>query len=158
MLCSRPPSFTPTQMQALLILLVEDHPINQMIATSLLEKGGHQVVLARDGQEAVNLFPTARWDLILMDLQMPVMGGLEATQIIRATEAAGHRAPIVAMTANDSPADRERCLAAGMDDYLAKPVSADALLQVLARFANISNAGSVLPSSTSRNAPPPVEI
>lgn len=145
-------------MHSLLILLVEDHPINQMIATSLLAKSGHQVVLARDGQEAVNLFPTARWDLILMDLQMPVMGGLEATQIIRATERAGHRTAIVAMTANDAPADRESCLAAGMDDYLAKPVSAAALLQVLARFASISNAGSVLPSSTSRNAPPPVEM
>jgi two-component system sensor histidine kinase/response regulator len=145
-------------MQQLLILLVEDHPINQMIATNLLEQSGYKVVLAKDGQEAVDLFPTARWGLVLMDLQMPVMGGLEATRMIRAMEPAGQHMPIVAMTANDTPADRQDCLAAGMDDYLPKPVNASALLQVLARFAKISNAGSVLPSSTSRNAPPPVEI
>lgn len=145
-------------MQPLRILLVEDHPINQMIATNLLEKNGHKVVLAKDGQEAVDLFPTASWDMVLMDVQMPVLGGLEATKIIRAAEPAGQHTPIVAMTANTSDADRDECLASGMDDHLAKPISAAALLQVLARFVNISNAGKVLPSSTSRNAPPPVEM
>ena len=88
-------------------------------------------------------------------MPMPVMDGLEATQIIRAVEPGGQ---LVAMTANDTVADHQDCLASGMGDYLAKPVSAAALLQVPACFASISNAGSVLPSSTSRNAPPPVEM
>jgi CheY-like chemotaxis protein len=115
------------------VLLVEDHPINQMLATTLLQKWGHLVVLARNGREAVDLFPTQQWDLILMDMQMPVMGGLEATRLIRASEAGRARTPIVAMTANAMDADRRACLEAGMDDHLAKPFNSAALAALLQR-------------------------
>jgi CheY-like chemotaxis protein len=116
------------------ILLVEDHPINQMLATTLLKKWGHTVVLAQNGQEAVDLFPSKHWDLVLMDMQMPVMGGLEATRLIRAGEESGHRIPIIAMTANAMEADRKACLEAGMDEHLAKPFNANALLAILERI------------------------
>jgi CheY-like chemotaxis protein len=116
------------------ILLVEDHPINQMLATTLLKKWGHTVVLAQNGQEAVDLFPGQHWDLVLMDMQMPVMSGLEATRLIRAGEASGHRTPIIAMTANAMEADRLACLEAGMDEHLAKPFNATALQAILERI------------------------
>ena len=109
------------------ILLVEDHPINQMLATTLLKKWGHTVVLAKNGQEGVDMFPTQAWDIVLMDMQMPVMGGVEATRLIRAAESAGKRTPIVAMTANAMESDRQACLDAGMDDHLAKPFNAAGL-------------------------------
>jgi len=128
------PAPTPTQ-RPLRVLLAEDHAINQLLATSLLKKWGHTVVLARDGQEAVDLFPTAPWDVILMDMQMPVMGGLEATALIRAQEPSGQRTPIIAVTANAMDADREACLKAGMDDFLAKPLNAAALQALLARHS-----------------------
>jgi CheY-like chemotaxis protein len=121
-------------MRALNILLVEDHPVNQILAATLLKKWGHTVVLADNGQKAVDLFPTHRWDLVLMDMQMPVMGGLEATQIIRANELPQQRTPIVAVTANAMEADREACLQAGMDDFLTKPFNSAALARLLARF------------------------
>jgi CheY-like chemotaxis protein len=145
-------------MKPLVILLVEDHPINQMIATMLLEEKGHAVVTAADGEAAVAQFSQTAWDLVLMDVQMPVMDGLEATRMIRSMEQPDQHTPIVAMTANTSDAERQACLDAGMDDHLSKPISATAINQLLARLASISNAGKVLPSSTSRNAPPPVEM
>ena len=123
----------PLATRALQILLVEDHPINQILATTLLKKWGHTVVLAKNGQEAVDLFPGQAWDVVLMDMQMPVMGGLEATRLIRTQEAAGHRIPIVAMTANAMESDRQACLEAGMDDHLAKPFNADSLQAMLAK-------------------------
>ena len=132
------PSVAPAAapgVRALQVLLVEDHPINQMLATTLLKKWGHTVVLAQNGQEAVDLFGSQRWDMVLMDMQMPVMGGLEATRLIRASEAAGQRTPIVAMTANAMASDRQACLEAGMDDHLAKPFQAAALQAVLAHFS-----------------------
>ena len=116
------------------VLLVEDHPVNQMLATTLLRKWGHTVVLARNGQEAVDLFPSQRWDLVLMDMQMPVMGGLEATRLIRSAEPTGHRTPIVAMTANAMEADRQACLEAGMDDHVAKPFNTTLLQGMLNRL------------------------
>jgi hypothetical protein len=121
---------------ALQVLLVEDHPVNQMLATTLLRKWGHTVVVAHNGQEAVDLFPGQRWDLVLMDMQMPVMGGLEATRLIRAAEPAGHRTPIIAMTANAMEADRQACLEAGMDDHLAKPFNTTVLQGVLSRLGH----------------------
>jgi two-component system sensor histidine kinase/response regulator len=145
-------------MKPLVILLVEDHPINQMIATLLLEKLGHTVVTAADGQAAVHQFSQATWDLILMDIQMPGMDGLGATRLIRAMEQPNQHTPIVAMTASTSDAERQSCLDAGMDDHLSKPISVTTIDQLLARLANISKAGKVLPSSTSKNAPPPVEM
>ena len=125
---------TGAQGPSLQVLLVEDHPINQMLATTLLKKWGHAVVLAKNGQEGVNLFPGQAWDLVLMDMQMPVMGGLEATRLIRASERPGQRTPIVAMTANAMESDRQACLEAGMDDHLAKPFNARDLLAVMARY------------------------
>jgi PAS domain S-box-containing protein len=121
--------------RTLCVLLVEDHPINQMLATTLLKKWGHSVVLAQNGQEAVDLFPTQHWDLVLMDMQMPVMGGLEATRLIRSLEPAGMHTPILAMTANAMEADRQACLDAGMDDHLAKPFNAASLQARLQRIA-----------------------
>ncbi|MCK6404702.1 MAG: response regulator [Rhodocyclaceae bacterium] len=110
------------------VLLVEDHPINQKLAISLLEKWGHRVSLATNGAEAIERVASGHFDVILMDLQMPGMGGLEATQRLRM---AGCRTRIVAMTANAMAGDRELCLAAGMDDYLAKPIKADELFALL---------------------------
>ncbi len=121
--------------RALQVLLVEDHPINQMLATTLLKKWGHTVVLAKNGQEGVDLFGTQAWDMVLMDMQMPVMGGLEATRLIRAAEPAGQHTPIVAMTANAMEVDRLACLEAGMDEHLAKPFNAAALQALLAHFS-----------------------
>ncbi len=115
------------------ILLVEDHPTNQRLAIGLLEKWGHRTTLAVNGQKAIELFSQARFDLVLMDMQMPVMGGLEATRHLRAFEIAQQRprTPIIAMTANAMNEDRAACLAAGMDDYLAKPIKTRALLEKL---------------------------
>lgn len=128
------PAVAPAQ-RALKVLLVEDHAINQMLATALLKKWGHTVVLARDGQEAVDLFPNSAWDVVLMDMQMPVMGGLEATTQIRAQEAPGQRTPIIAVTANAMETDREACLQAGMDDFLSKPINAAMLQALLTRVS-----------------------
>jgi PAS domain S-box-containing protein len=108
------------------VLLVEDNLINQQLAIRLLRKWGHRVALAVDGQEAVDrLCGGERYDIVLMDMQMPVMGGIEATRLIRAHEAehGQARVPIMAMTANAMQGDRELCLAAGMDDYLSKPIN-----------------------------------
>jgi CheY-like chemotaxis protein len=131
----RLPQETPAMLKprALRILLAEDHPVNQMLATALLKKWGHQVVLAANGQEAIALFPSERWDIVLMDMQMPVMGGLEATQWIRANELPGQRVPVVAVTANALEGDRDACSQAGMDDHLSKPFAAKALQELLAR-------------------------
>ncbi|MDD3482614.1 ATP-binding protein [Azovibrio restrictus] len=105
------------------ILLAEDNLVNQKLATRLLEKDGHRVTPAGNGAEAVELARLGGLDLVLMDMQMPLMDGIEATQRIRAWEAvSGGHLPIVAMTANAMQGDRERCLAAGMDGYVAKPV------------------------------------
>ncbi len=127
--------------RALRVLLVEDHPVNQVLATTLLTKWGHTVVLARDGQEAVDLFPGTRWDLVLMDMQMPVMGGIDATRLIRAGEPHGQRTPIIAMTANALESDRQACLDAGMDEHLAKPFSAATLMVIMERFGVAERAG-----------------
>jgi len=131
-----PPPTAPAQ-RPLLVLLAEDHPVNQMLAKALLKKWGHTAVLAEDGQQAVDLYPTQPWDVVLMDLQMPVMGGVEAAQRIRAlesTQAQARRVPIIAVTANTLEADRDSCLAAGMDDHLAKPLNAATLQALLARY------------------------
>jgi PAS domain S-box-containing protein len=133
-------SDAPEPARTLQVLLVEDHPINQMLATTLLKKWGHSVVLAKNGQEAVNLFGTQDWDIVLMDMQMPVMGGLEATRLIRAAERLGRHTPILAMTANAMEADRQACMAAGMDDHLAKPFNAQSLQALLVRYTAATQA------------------
>ena len=117
----------------LMVLLVEDHPINQLLATTLLKKWGHQVVLAENGQQAIDLFPTRKWDIVLMDIQMPVMGGIAAAQRIRSSEPPDQRVPIIAVTANGMVSDIEASLSAGMDDHITKPIDAKALRETLRR-------------------------
>jgi CheY-like chemotaxis protein len=105
------------------ILLAEDNVVNQRLAIRLLENSGHTCMLAENGREAVEAFERERFDLILMDVQMPEMGGFEAVRRIRLLEQrSGMHTPIVALTAHALKGDRERCLAAGMDDYLVKPI------------------------------------
>jgi two-component system, sensor histidine kinase and response regulator len=115
------------------ILVAEDNPINQVVAVRLLEKHGHTVVLASNGREAVAAVEGGGIDLVLMDVQMPEMDGFAATAAIRAAEAGGERRlPILALTALAVVGDRERCLAAGMDGYLTKPIQGDRLLRAVA--------------------------
>ncbi len=125
---SASPASAPVNLK---VLLVEDHPVNQKLAMTLLRKWGHEVTLAEDGQQAVALFPSKQWDVVLMDMQMPVMGGLDATRHIRELEVAPMRTPIVALTANAMDSDRESCRLAGMDDFLSKPFSSSALQTML---------------------------
>jgi PAS domain S-box-containing protein len=121
-------------MRPLKVLLVEDNLVNQMVAATILKNWGHTTVLAENGDEAVRIFPQQAWDLVLMDVQMPVMGGLEATRLIRAAEPAGRRTPIIAMTANAMESDRQGCIDAGMDEHMAKPFSASTLQNLIERF------------------------
>lgn len=113
------------------ILLAEDNPINQVLACRLLERLGFHVDLASDGEQAVSLASTGDYHLILMDCQMPLLDGFAATAALRA---AGSVIPIVALTANALPGDRERCLASGMNDYLTKPLKRSDLEDALARW------------------------
>ncbi len=118
------------------VLLVEDNLLNQRLATRVFEKLGCRVDLAEDGEAALLCVEQGRYDMIFMDMQMPRLDGLAATRRIRAREAErGGRVPIIAMTANAMRGDRERCLAAGMDDYIAKPVNITELEQKVTRFA-----------------------
>jgi len=118
------------------ILLVEDNVVNQQVLTLLLERAGYRVEVAGNGREALEAFEKRGFDLVLMDLQMPEMDGLRATRLIRAREkAVGGRVPIVAVTANALPGERQRCLAAGMDDYLSKPVRGADLFPAIERLA-----------------------
>jgi signal transduction histidine kinase/CheY-like chemotaxis protein/HPt (histidine-containing phosphotransfer) domain-containing protein len=116
------------------VLLAEDNEVNQRIAVKMLEKMGCRVDVAVNGQRALEALEGTRYDLVLMDCQMPEMDGFEATRAIRAREGDGHRTPIVAMTANAMAGDRERCLEAGMDGYLTKPVRPDELTAAVSRW------------------------
>ncbi|MBU1664695.1 MAG: response regulator [Gammaproteobacteria bacterium] len=121
------------------ILLAEDNPVNQKLAVKLLEKQGHVVSVADNGRLALEAWRRGDHDLVLMDMMMPEMDGLEATRRIREEEqATGGRIPIIAMTANAMTGDRERCLQTGMDDYISKPVRTEALLRVLKRWSGMS--------------------
>jgi CheY-like chemotaxis protein len=118
------------------ILLAEDNLVNQRLAIRLLEKQGYQVVLADNGHEAVAALERGGFDLVLMDVQMPELDGLKATALIRAREQGTDKhTPIIAMTAHAMKGDRERCLEAGMDGYLAKPIQPQELWAALARLA-----------------------
>jgi len=114
------------------LLLAEDNPINQKLAVKILENHGHRVTVVPNGEEAVAASKTKFFDLILMDVQMPRLDGFQATRRIREQEKeSGGHIPIVAITANAMPGDREQCLAAGMDEYSAKPLNPVALLQTI---------------------------
>lgn len=126
---------TDQLLSGLHVLLAEDNPINQRLAIKLLEKKQITATLAQNGLEALSLFAEQPFDLILMDIMMPEMDGIEATQQIRVREAPGHsHIPIIAMTANAMQGDKERCLAAGMDGYISKPVRPDALYTEMIRM------------------------
>jgi signal transduction histidine kinase/ActR/RegA family two-component response regulator len=122
----------PRPLKPLRILVAEDNPVNQQLALRLLKRRGQSVVVANNGREALARVGQESFDLVLMDLQMPEMDGLEAARIIREKEkTTGAHLPIVAMTADTLPGDRERCLSAGMDNYISKPLRIEELLQVL---------------------------
>ncbi len=122
--------------RSLEILLVEDNPTNRRVATALLKRRGHHVTSAENGRDALNALERGRYDLVLMDVAMPVMDGIDATRTIRAGKEARARVPIVALTAQALEADRARCLAAGMNDFLAKPIDVVELERVLACYSN----------------------
>jgi CheY-like chemotaxis protein len=129
------PTFALPGTRSLRILLAEDNAVNQRLAVRMLEKRGHLVTVVDNGREAVAAFETKRFDLILMDVQMPEMDGFEATAEIRARERNRRdRITIVAMTAHAMKGDRERCLFAGMDDYVAKPIQAGELFDLIERL------------------------
>ena len=134
---ARPDIAKPTPMPRFAgnVLLVEDNPVNQAVAERMLERVGLRIALAMDGRAAVDAVRQNAFDLVLMDVQMPVLDGLDATRAIRVHEAGlGRHTPIVALTANAMAQERDQCLAAGMDDFLPKPFSSPQLHQLLARW------------------------
>jgi signal transduction histidine kinase/CheY-like chemotaxis protein/HPt (histidine-containing phosphotransfer) domain-containing protein len=130
-----PPSDGTPRQRRLRVLLVEDNPVNQMFARTLLEKLGHRTDLAADGAEAIEAVRRFPYDLVLMDVQMPGMDGFEATKVIRELGPPGRSVPIIAMTAKASQSDMAQCLAAGMSDFIAKPVDRAKLIEMLAKWS-----------------------
>ena len=150
-----PQTQAQAQTQAHRILLAEDNPTNQKVAASMLKRLGYRVDIVGDGNDALEALELAPYDLVLMDVQMPVLDGLAATERWRAREretGARRRIPIIAMTAHASIADRERCLGAGMDAFITKPVQRDALGRVLA--AHIRDAAARDADAAGIPAPP----
>jgi signal transduction histidine kinase/CheY-like chemotaxis protein len=123
--------------KSLRILLVEDNPINRKLAVKIFEQWGHTVSIAEDGSQALDKFKNAAFDLIFMDIQMPVMGGIEATQAIRnLAKTSNSHVPIVAMTACAMKGDYERCIEAGMDGYISKPIQINSVFDLIERLIN----------------------
>lgn len=122
-------------LSSLRVLLVEDNPVNRLLATMLLEKRGHRVAVAGNGREALDALENESYDLVFMDVQMPEMDGIEATLAIREKEKMnGNHQPIIALTAHAMKGDRERCLQAGMDGYLSKPIRPQELDEILEKY------------------------
>jgi hypothetical protein len=118
------------------VLLAEDNAVNQKVASRVLEKQGHHVTVASNGREALAALDRAHFDVVLMDVQMPEMDGFETTAVIRDRERiSGSHLPIIAMTAHAMQGDRERCIAAGMDNYISKPLNAPELIELLEKFS-----------------------
>jgi CheY-like chemotaxis protein len=135
------------------VLVAEDNLVNRKLATTLLRKPGHKVKAADNGRKAVQAMQAAKdrpFDVVLMDLQMPEMSGFEASQAIRQWESGGARVPLIALTAHAMPGDRERCLEAGMDGYLSKPIDVDELIATVERFGG--RAARTLASQSSSQA------
>ena len=135
---------TPSLQRKLRILVAEDNRVNQALARRLLEKQGHTVTIAADGREAIAAFEKDRFDLILMDVQMPEVDGFQATEAIRQQEKGEQRIPIIALTANAMSGDRERCLAAGMDGFVSKPIDVAELTDAIAKLVSGAGAGLLL--------------
>ena len=126
-----------TRSRSLKVLVAEDNPVNRKLAASILQRAGHNVILVTNGQEAVDAVKREQFDVVLMDVQMPVMGGFEATRLIREHGAiSGRRTPIIAVTAHAMKGDREACFAAGMDGFAPKPIQSAKLLEMLDRLAS----------------------
>ena len=118
------------------ILLAEDNKINRFVALKMLERLGYDAEAVSNGREVIKALEKSPYDLILMDISMPVLDGVEATRNIRKAESAGRRVPIIALTAHALPVDRERFLEAGMDDILIKPISRSSMRAVLEEIVN----------------------
>jgi CheY-like chemotaxis protein len=141
-----------TKPRVLKVLLAEDNPVNQKLVVTLLTKRGHQATVASDGKQALEMVKSQEFDLVLMDVQMPVMDGIEATAAIRHwEESSGRRVPIIALTAHAMKGDREKFLGAGMDDYLAKPIDPRTMFRVIEERAGPS------PTANGASASRPVE-
>jgi CheY-like chemotaxis protein/HPt (histidine-containing phosphotransfer) domain-containing protein len=152
-----PAETTVRSSHPLRVLLAEDNAINQELTKGFLELWGHTVIVVNNGREAVHRVASERFDAVLMDVQMPEMDGFEATGRIRSMGGDnGHRLPIVAMTAHAMQGDRERCLEAGMDDYVSKPLRPGEMFAVLERIASAAPATS--PPPVSRTVPGPAEV
>jgi signal transduction histidine kinase/DNA-binding NarL/FixJ family response regulator/HPt (histidine-containing phosphotransfer) domain-containing protein len=148
------PLAPPRRQRHASLLLVEDLAPNQLITATLLRRGGHRVDVASSGQEAVDLVKTRPYDLVFMDLVMPGMSGYEAARQIRALPPPMNAVPIVALTATTAAEDRARCIAVGMDDFLAKPVRGAELIEVVARTAwSRRRAPAVAPQAAAPAAP-----
>ncbi|MHB0955314.1 MAG: response regulator [Pirellulaceae bacterium] len=144
------PVAVPDAVTSLRVLVVEDNPANRKLARYILQERGHRVECVEDGREALALTKQNRYDVILMDVQMPGMDGLEATAAIRRREEGSGRVPIIALTAYAMQADRERCLAAGMDAYLAKPINGAEMIRLVEDLARGSSAREQLPEESYR--------
>ncbi|MCB0285341.1 MAG: response regulator, partial [Calditrichaeota bacterium] len=117
------------------VLIVEDNPVNQKLIRRLLEKKGYEITVANDGLEGIAAHESVRFDIVLMDMQMPRMDGLTATREIRQRELnSGTHVPIIALTANAMQGDREKCMQAGMDEYISKPIDTKELFRIISRF------------------------
>lgn len=121
------------------VLLVEDNEVNRMVAAAIFEHHAIKFVTAINGSDAFEKWQSQSFDLILMDCQMPVMDGYEATQKIRQNESAKNHIPIIALTASATQGDRDKCLRAGMDDYLSKPFDESALMQIVNKWAHTNS-------------------
>lgn len=143
--------------QGLRILLVEDHPVNQKLAMILLQKAGYSVDMVEDGLQALERIKKEKYGLVLMDVQMPEMDGYDATRSIRQWEGNDRHTPIIAMTASAMKGDRERCLEAGMDDYISKPLKPEELLAAIGKWAeqhkDISTASDTTDPQTQSDVP-----
>jgi CheY-like chemotaxis protein len=125
---------TVPDVRSLRVLVAEDNAVNQLLVKRMFEKIGCQIDLAGNGREAVKMASESPYDIIFMDCSMPELDGYEATAVVRASEVGKRRTPIIALTANAMLEDRERCLTAGMDDHLSKPVSMDDIRRALKRW------------------------
>ena len=140
------------------ILVAEDNPVNLQVTLALLRRAGHTVDSVSNGLEAVHAVAALPYDLVLMDVQMPEMDGFEATRAIRRMGGSAAQVPIVAMTANAMTGDQAACLAAGMDDYLPKPIAADQLLRIVAQWsASRKSAGPIKPAPHPETEMPEME-